>query len=462
MSKIEVNAIEPQCGTNLTVGASGDTITFPTGTTVVNNGTQTGFGRTGTVDWDITAKTASFTAVSGNGYFINTTSGVVTMTLPASPSPGDIVSVKDYAYTFATNNLIVNRNSSPIGGGTDFNTINYNTDGNFLTFIYVDATEGWLITDDSTNTTEATDTYITATGGCSVSTVCTNYKVHIFNSPGTFEITAGQGPVAKVDYLIIAGGGSGNTGTYAGAGGGAGGFRESKCSTTSGCWTASPLASSTSLGPFSLGSIPVTVGGGGATSSIANSPSAGSNSSFSTITSAGGGKGGFPCASPCGSTQTNANGGSGGGASGYYTVNGGVGNTPTVSPPQGNDGGDVPGYAGVTTKGGGGGGAGAAGSNASPSNTGPGGAGGNGVASSITSSPVTRAGGGAGSADNPGASGQSGGSGGGGPAGGGGSPGNGSSGTANTGSGGGGAMSGGGNTGGSGGSGIVIIRYKFQ
>jgi hypothetical protein len=58
MSKIEVNAIEPQCGTNLTVGASGDTVTFPSGTTVVNNGSQTGFGRTGTVDWDTTKKTA--------------------------------------------------------------------------------------------------------------------------------------------------------------------------------------------------------------------------------------------------------------------------------------------------------------------------------------------------------------------------------------------------------------------
>ena len=53
MSKIEVNAIEPQCGTDLTVGASGDTITFPTGTTIVNNGTQTGFGRTGTVNLSI-------------------------------------------------------------------------------------------------------------------------------------------------------------------------------------------------------------------------------------------------------------------------------------------------------------------------------------------------------------------------------------------------------------------------
>ena len=66
MSKIEVNAIEPQCGTTLTLGASGDTVTLGSGAS------QTGFGRTGTVDWDTTAKTASFTAVSGNGYFVNT------------------------------------------------------------------------------------------------------------------------------------------------------------------------------------------------------------------------------------------------------------------------------------------------------------------------------------------------------------------------------------------------------
>ena len=36
---------------------------------LVNNGTQTGFGRTGTVDWDTTPKTATFSAVSGNGLF---------------------------------------------------------------------------------------------------------------------------------------------------------------------------------------------------------------------------------------------------------------------------------------------------------------------------------------------------------------------------------------------------------
>jgi hypothetical protein len=64
MSKVEVNQISSQCGSTLTIGQSGDTVTLACGAT------QTGFGRTGTVDWDTTAKTASFTAVSGNGYFV--------------------------------------------------------------------------------------------------------------------------------------------------------------------------------------------------------------------------------------------------------------------------------------------------------------------------------------------------------------------------------------------------------
>jgi hypothetical protein len=34
MSKIEVDAIEPQSGTSLTLGASGDTITIPSGATL--------------------------------------------------------------------------------------------------------------------------------------------------------------------------------------------------------------------------------------------------------------------------------------------------------------------------------------------------------------------------------------------------------------------------------------------
>jgi len=76
MSKIEVNTVAPQCGTTLTLGESGDTVTLGTGAS------QSGFGRTGTVDWQTTKKTTDFTAVNGEGYFVDTGSGVVTVTLP--------------------------------------------------------------------------------------------------------------------------------------------------------------------------------------------------------------------------------------------------------------------------------------------------------------------------------------------------------------------------------------------
>ena len=72
MSKIEVNTVEPQCGTTLTLGGSGDTVTLGSGAS------QSGFGRTGTVDWDTTPKTATFSAVSGDGFFCNTTAGAFT------------------------------------------------------------------------------------------------------------------------------------------------------------------------------------------------------------------------------------------------------------------------------------------------------------------------------------------------------------------------------------------------
>ncbi|MDA7625492.1 hypothetical protein N8666_00610 [bacterium] len=46
MSKVNVNTIEPSTGTDITLGASGDTITVPSGATITNSGTATGFGIT--------------------------------------------------------------------------------------------------------------------------------------------------------------------------------------------------------------------------------------------------------------------------------------------------------------------------------------------------------------------------------------------------------------------------------
>src|SRR5210317_520230 len=147
MSEIKVNKLSPRtnCGT-VQLGDSGDTITIPSGATITNNGTAAGFGATGAASWDTTVKTSGFTAVSGNGYFVNTTSGAITVTLPASPSAGDIVAVKDYAKTFDTNNVTLARNGSNIGGEAIDATLS--TEGLAVTLVYVDATQGWLVTDD--------------------------------------------------------------------------------------------------------------------------------------------------------------------------------------------------------------------------------------------------------------------------------------------------------------------------
>ena len=88
MSKIEVDAIDKQSGSTLTLGGSGTAVTLACGAT------QTGFGRTGRVDWQTTPKTGDFTAVNGEGYFVNTTSGAIIMTIP-SGSAGAIVSIQD-------------------------------------------------------------------------------------------------------------------------------------------------------------------------------------------------------------------------------------------------------------------------------------------------------------------------------------------------------------------------------
>jgi len=462
-STIKVNNIQNQCGANIvnkcsttiTLGASGDTIQLACGAN------QTGFGRTGTVNWDTTAKTASFTAVSGNGYFVNTTSGAITMTLPATPSAGDIVSVKDYAYTFATNNLTVNRNGSPIGGGTDTNTIIYSTDGDFLTFIYVDGTRGWVLTNDSTNTDNTGAEYITATGG--TVTCCGDYKIHTFTGPGTFTVCSVGNPSGSdsVDYIVVGGGGAGG-GCYgtgsAGGGGGAGGFREGY---NPGSYTASPLA--TTALPVTATSYPITVGAGGAGPAVPSpeySGNPGSTSIFSTITSTGGGGGG------AGYTVTFSNGkpgGSGGGSGSFTCMTAGTGNTPPTSPPQGNSGG-IGYFCGPNNSGGGGGGATVIGSNGVAPGGGNGGAG---ATSSINGTPTTRGGGGGGGSRlaAPAGTGGSGGGGNGGQA----TPSSsavGDAGTANTGGGGGGSAHtnppGAALTSGAGGSGIVIIRYKFQ
>ena len=465
MSEIKTNKISPRKGTTQTIGDSGDTLSIACGVTVTNAGNISTVGITGgtidnqgtitglagVINWDTTAKTSGFTAVSNTGYFCNTTSSTFTVTLPASPSAGDVIGFKDYANTFDTNKLSIDSNGNNIQGSSS--TFQCTDEGAALQFIYVDATRGWVLTDASKASDIAEQIlYVTATGG--TESYCGDYKIHTFTGPGTFCVScAGNSQGSNtVDYLVIAGGGAGaGKAQYTGGGGGAGGYRTNY---PSGCAGIS----------LTVQGYPITVGGGGSAPPTFANGNPGSDSIFSTITSAGGAGGSFYAAGLAG--------GSGGGAGSAPCGPrvGGAGNTPPVSPPQGNNGGGA--WAFNVGGGGGAGGVGGSG-NGSPGTTtaGPGGAG---LANSITGSSVTRSGGGGGGGTswvwlaNPGP----GGSGGGGNGGMGYVPGtpNGTAataGTTNTGSGGGGSGFGSPaptnpGLGGAGGSGIVIIRYKYQ
>ena len=117
MRKIEVNQVDVQCGSTLTLGSSGKTVALACGAS------QTGFGRTGTVNWQTSIKTAaSFTAVNGEGYFVDTSSNAVTANLPAG-SVGAIVAFKDYAQNFDTNALTIAANGSDKIEGQTFDLV---------------------------------------------------------------------------------------------------------------------------------------------------------------------------------------------------------------------------------------------------------------------------------------------------------------------------------------------------
>jgi len=411
----------------------------------------------GSVDWDTTAKTASFTAVSGNGYFVNTTSGAITVTLPATPSAGDIVAVQDYAGTWGTNNVTLARNGSNIGGLALDATLS--TSDQSITLLYVDGTRGWQTVNDSTQNIDGAS-YMTATGG--TITEDGDYKIHTFTGPGTFTVTCSGNPAAlnTVDYLLIAGGGGGGGANSpggspygSGGGGGGGGYRESS-GAASGCYTRTPLGACVAAVPVSTspGAYPIVVGGGAGSTPFSSQGSAGSPSTALGLTSTGGGGGGNQ------SSTAGIAGGSGGGGAGGGS--GGAGNTPPVSPSQGSTGGN-----GASSNSGGGGGGTTVGVNATPTTGGNGGTGGT---SGINGSSVGRAGGGGGGTygpGNPSGTGQCGG-GPGGPGPGSTSVGPGQAGTANTGGGGGGGSTigpdSGPSGGGGGGSGIVIIRYKYK
>ena len=415
-------SIISQSGTTITIGASGDTVSLASGAS------QSGFGRAGSVNWQTSVKTANFTAASGEGYFCNTTSGSFTLTLPASPSAGDIVALKDYGNTFDTNSLTIGRNSSKIEGQTKDALVS--VEGQAITLVFTDSTQGWKIVEQGKTADVGFPEYITATGGNSIVT-CGNFKVHVFTGPGTFTVCSVGNPSGSttVQALVVAGGGGGSS--FFGGAGGAGGLVLDSDGFT-----------------VSATGYPISIGGGGAGASSNPTPgNQGSNSTGLGYTANGGGIGG-------GGGGSASAGGSGGGQGGNNPGTN-TGNQPSVSNPGATNYGN-PGSPYVPNGGGGGGGAGGAGA------AGPAGLGGVGLDVSPTFG--TRANIGVGD-DNPAYSSQMWFAGGGGGQGNLGGKGGGAirphipSNCAQANTGGGGRGDAGGATGGSG---IVLIKYRFQ
>ena len=388
-------------------------------------------------------QTADFTVASSTAYFVDTSGGAITVTLPSSPSDGSFFKIIDYAKTFQTNPVTLAANGSYIEGNTDDFILRGR--GTIIEMAYNGTGgQGWVF--NSYNTEDMGSKYhgnTAASGGDQFTPIHQgvgskrwmdatsdaeevymdgNDIVHKFLTSGTFTVhSVGSDSLYgdKVEYLIIGGGGGG--GAHHGAGGGAGGYRANTAynqAVTAQAYT-------------------ITVGAGGSHQTGNSHGNNGSASNAFGLTSDGGGGGG---GHPAGGGRS---GGSGGGAN--------------HSGSHGNATGNGTGHRGGPNsqhQGGGGGGAGEPGADHYGSHQG--GHGGRGVENDITGRNRWYAGGGSATGHNH-TSTPAGGLGGGGTAGGG-------YGVDGTGSGGGGTdgSSGGHRRGGQGGDGIVVIRYRAR
>lgn len=316
-------------------------------------------------------KTGNFTAVAGYLYPVNTTSGAITVTLPASPSAGNIVQITDYAGTFGTNVCTVNPNGGKINGSTSNSSLAFNRES--VTIVYIDATQGWVA-----------------------------YSGFINSPIGNYTAS----------YLVVAGGAGGGAG---GGGGGAGGLLTGTTTLTSGTTYVATIGAGGSGAPTAVntatvqgsdgqnsvfGSFTATYGGGGgsvniSTTSYNNGRSGASGGGGSVAGLTGTGGSGTSGQGYAGGNNANASpaygGGGGGGAAavgtaGSGSTGGGAGGSGFASSITGSS---------ITYAGGGGGGSYTSGSGGS-GGAGGGGAGGANTASGTAATANTGGGGGGG------------------------------------------------------------------
>ena len=169
-SILKVDKLDPQSGTDLEIGSSGDTITIPSGATFTQSGTMnasaitagtiatarlgTGTASSSTVlygdnTWGVggttwESKSADFTAAASKAYFCDTTSNNIDVTLPSGVI-GDEIHFLDVSGTFDTNDLTILYGSSKIQGASS--NLDVATERAGFTLIYYNATQGWLLKD---------------------------------------------------------------------------------------------------------------------------------------------------------------------------------------------------------------------------------------------------------------------------------------------------------------------------
>jgi len=118
-----------------------------TGNVLTSNGTTWASSAPAAGGVSYTAvKTANYTAVNNDGVLTNTTGGAFTVTLPTSPSVGNIIIVVDSFSQWGTNNLTVDPTALiKIAGNTAGDTLTCDITGATVTLVYTGATYGWNV-----------------------------------------------------------------------------------------------------------------------------------------------------------------------------------------------------------------------------------------------------------------------------------------------------------------------------